>query len=164
VPNAKIAIVDIGAFSEGIGELKQRYEKLAAEFVPRRTELESMQTRLASQEKVLSENKNLTPQQARKLSDDYEQLKREFQRKQEDNQALAQKREKEETEAIYAKIDKFLDGYAQRHGITYVIEASAARQSGVIVYASPAMFITEDFIKEYNKAHPVAAAPAAPKK
>jgi hypothetical protein len=41
-----------------------------------------------------------------------------------------------------------------------VIEGSAAQRSGVLVYAAPTLDITADFVREYNKANPVAAAKA----
>src|SRR5215211_3810564 len=62
----KIGIIDVLAFRDEIGELKVKYDKLQTEFAPRYRELESMQSKLASQEKVLNENKNLTQQQAAK--------------------------------------------------------------------------------------------------
>ena len=41
-----------------------------------------------------------------------------------------------------------------------MIEGSAAQRSGVLVYAAPTLDITADFVREYNKANPVAAAKA----
>ncbi len=164
IPKAKIAIIDPDAFREQIEELKQKYEKLQAEFTTHTNELQAMQTTLAAQEKQLTEGRDkMTPQQIRKLSEDYERLKLDLQRKTEDYQDLARKREQEETEAIYQKIQQFLDKYTQQHSITLVLRADVARETGVIVYLAPSANITEDFIKEYNKAYPVVSA-AAPKK
>jgi len=165
VPTTKIAIIEIAAFGEGIGELKQRYEKLRGEFGPRANEMESIQTMLAAQEKQLSDTSKMTPQQVKSLSDKFELLKKEFQRKQEDYQAEARKREETETSATYDKINQFLEKYAAERGITMVLEAGALRQNGVVIYAAPGLLITEDFIKEYNKANPggATAAPAAKK-
>ncbi|MFN8002851.1 MAG: hypothetical protein U0X75_17755 [Acidobacteriota bacterium] len=53
-----------------------------------------MQAKIANQEKVLSENKNLTPQQAAKLTEDMEALKRDYNRTLEDSQGQAQRRER----------------------------------------------------------------------
>ncbi len=164
IPKARIAIIDTDAFREQIDELKQKYEKLQAEFAPRANELQAMQTTLAAQEKQLTEGRDkMTPQQIKKLSEDYEKLKLDLQRKTEDYQDLARKREQEETGAIYEKIQQFLDKYTQQRSITLVLRADVARETGVVVYLAPSANITEDFIKEYNKAYPVTA-PAAPKK
>lgn len=165
VPMAKIAMLDLGTLRDGVAELKQRYEKLSAEFAKAGNELNSMQTSLEARAKVLSDTSKMTQQQIAKQTDEYAQLKKDFERTQEDYQALAGKREKEETEPVYDKILKFLDTYAKQHGITIVFEATAARESQAIIFRANPVDITQDFIKEYNKAYPVApAAPAATKK
>jgi Skp family chaperone for outer membrane proteins len=162
VPNAKVAIVFISAFREGIDQLKQKYQKLSAEFEPRARELETMQNSLSAKEKVLAENKGMTPQQYRKLADEFEQLKREFERKRDDSQTLARKREEEETGATYEEILKSLAAYSQQRGITVVLEGEVAQRNNIVVYALPSLDITKEFIAEYNKAHPAAAAKPAP--
>jgi hypothetical protein len=42
-----------------------------------------------------------------------------------------------------------------------IINLPGAAQTGSIAYWSPGADITQDFITEYNKANPVAGAPAA---
>ncbi len=160
VPKMKVAIIDIFAFREKVIELKAKYDKLQAEFAPRYQQVESMQTKLAAQEKTLAENKTMTPQQAAKLNDDFAQGKREYERSLQDSQDLARKREQEETEAIYDKLSKFLDQYCIKNGITHVFDARRLQETGLVVYAAPTANITESFIKEYNKAYPTAAASA----
>src|SRR5262249_16723280 len=110
VPKLRAAIVFIDAFRGDVEELKIKYQKLQAGFDPRGRELQSMQTNLEAKEKVLADagSKNMTPQQQRRLADEYDALKREFDRKKEDSQTLARKREEEETSAIYDKLNVFL--------------------------------------------------------
>ena len=153
----KLGILELGAFRTEVGELKQKYEKLQIEFAPKQRELESMQSSIEAKQKALQETKSLTAQQAAKLQDEVQELQRELQRKTEDAQAMAQKREREETGAIYDKISKFLEQYCAQKGITQVLEAGQLRESGMVVYANPKAFITDDFVKEYNKANPSAA-------
>lgn len=164
----KIAILSFAALRELIGELKVRYDKLQTEFNPRANELDSLQNTIASQEKVLAENRSLTPQQARKLSDDIDLKKREYQRKLEDSQELARKREGEETGPVLEKISDFLEKYCEQRGITHVFDVGRLQETGSALYVAPSANITEDFVKEYNKANPMPAAtapaPAAPKK
>jgi Skp family chaperone for outer membrane proteins len=159
VPKMKIAIVDVLAFREQVGELKAKYDKLQTEFAPRYQQLESLKTKLAAQEKTLTENKSLTPQQAAKLNEEYEQGKKDYQRTLEDSQTIARKREQEETEAIYDKLSKYLDQYCTKHGITHVFDARRLQETGLVVYAAPLANITNDFVKEYNKAYPSPAKP-----
>lgn len=154
----KLGIIEIAAFRSEIAELKQKYEKLQAEFAPKQRELESIQSSIEAKQKTLQETPNLTQQQAAKLQGEIQDLQREGQRKGEDAQAQAQKREQEETAAIYDKISKFLEKYCTEKGITHVLEAGRLRETTMVVYAAPASFITDDFIKAYNKANPTTAA------
>jgi Skp family chaperone for outer membrane proteins len=160
----KIAILSFAALRELIGELKVKYDKLQAEFNPRAIELDALQNTIASQEKVLSENQSLTEVQGRKLADDIELKKREYQRKLEDSQEMARKRESEETAPILEKISDFLEKYCASHGITHVFDIGRLQETGSGLYVAPSANITEDFVKEYNKANPMpaGAAPAAP--
>ncbi|MBO0798746.1 MAG: OmpH family outer membrane protein, partial [Blastocatellia bacterium] len=112
---------------------------------------------LSAQQQTLQEGKNLTPQQAQKLSEDIAQQKKLYDRTLEDSQAAAQKREKEETDAIKQKIGKFLNDYCNKNGITAVFDLRRLQETQLVVYAADAANITEDFIKEYNKANPSAA-------
>jgi len=162
-PKAKIGVVDVMAFREGIGELKVKYDKLQTEFAPRYRELEAMQSKLASQEKVLNENKNLTQQQGAKLAGEYQQGKKEYERMVQDSQDLAAKREEEETGPIKEKLSKFLEQYCAKHNITFVFDGRALQETGIVVYAAAAANITEDFIKEFNKAYPAPAGAASAK-
>jgi Skp family chaperone for outer membrane proteins len=156
----KIGIIEIAAFRSEVAELKVKYEKLQGEFATIQRDLESMATSVEAKQKTLQEGKNLTAQQAAKLQDDIQSLQKEAQRKQEDATALAGKREQEETGATYEKISKFLEQYCTQKGITQVLEAGKLRESGLVIYAAQAAFITDDFVKEYNKANPVSATAA----
>lgn len=161
IPKMKVAIIDVLAFRERIGELKAKYDKLQTEFGTRYQQLQAMETKLGAQEKTLSENKSLTPQQATKLTEEFEQGKREYQRTLEDSQVQARKREQEETESIYDKLSKFLDQYCAKQGITHVFDARRLQETGIVVYAAPTANITDEFIKEYNKAYPTPTAASA---
>ncbi|MBX3280037.1 MAG: OmpH family outer membrane protein [Acidobacteria bacterium] len=162
VPKSRIAILSFLALREGLDELRQKYEILQAEFAPRANELDSLQSTIETKEKLLNENKNLTPLQARKLADEVEGFKKEYQRKLEDSQELARKREAEVTAPVLDKISDFLEKYCERHGITHVFDYGQLVEANAALYAAPNTNITEDFINEYNKANPVAA--AAPKR
>jgi Skp family chaperone for outer membrane proteins len=163
MPKTKVALLSFFALREGIEELKQRYQKLQSEFAPRATELDSLQSTIEGKEKILSENKSLTAVQGRKLQDEIEGYKKEYQRKLEDSQEMARKREAEETGPVLEKISTFLEKYCQRYGITHVFDINRLLEANAALYAAPQTNITEDFVKEYNKAHPSGtAAPAAP--
>jgi Skp family chaperone for outer membrane proteins len=154
----KVAIIDSAVFRDEVLELKAKYEKLQAEFAPKARDLESMQNSIANKQKVAQENKTLTAQQAQKLSDEIEQLKKEYNRSLQDSQDLASKRELTETDDTYEKIRKSLDQYCAKYGITHLFDARRLQDTGVGIYAAPTANITRDFISEYNKANPVQTA------
>jgi Skp family chaperone for outer membrane proteins len=154
----KVAIIDATIFREELLELKAKYEKLQTEFAAKGRDLESMQNSIANKQKVAQENKTLTLQQAQKLNDEIEQLKKEYSRSLQDVQDDYSKREKTETDAVYEKIGKFLEQYCAKHGILSVFDARRLQDTGVVVYAIPTSNITKDFISEYNKANPVQTA------
>jgi Skp family chaperone for outer membrane proteins len=155
VPKMRVAIVDTMAFRDKIGELKIKYQKLEQEFSPKYSQVEAMQQKLAAQEKTLQGTQvSLTPQQSAKLTEEYEVGKRDLQRLVEDSRALAQKRELEETESIYNKLNDQLNKYCAKYGITAVLDARRFEESGIIVYAAANANITVVFFNEYNKANP----------
>lgn len=81
----------------------------------------------------------------------------------EDYQAIGEKRLAEVAQPINEKIGKSLSSFCQQRGIVLLMEGGALQQTGVVLYASAATDITEEFVKEYNKANPGSGAPAAKK-
>ncbi|MFY9556885.1 MAG: OmpH family outer membrane protein, partial [Blastocatellia bacterium] len=68
------------------------------------------------------------------------------------------------TKPIRDKLYQFLNNYAAQRSIVLIINLAGAAQTGTLAYWNPGTDITDDFIAEYNKANPVAGAPAAPPK
>ena len=160
LPKPKIAFVNTAAFREYINELKPIYEKLGGELTPRETELASIKSSIDAKQEQLDKNgAKLTPAQARKLQEDVEQLRKEGQRKLEDYQEFAQKKEGELTGASYTKIMEYLNKYVAEKGITIVFSTLQVAEANLIVYMDAKADVTQDFIANYNKANPVAAAP-----
>jgi outer membrane protein len=163
----KIAIVFFGAFREGIQEMKTKMDALNTEFDPKNKELQDLQEKIANLKKQIeTQGATVTPAVRNQWMEQGAQLEKDLKRKTEDYEALANKRLSEVGGPIQEKILKFLDQYAAQRGITMVLEGSAVQQNGLLLYAAEATNITKDFMDEYNKANPVAAAapPAAPKK
>jgi Skp family chaperone for outer membrane proteins len=158
VAKMKVAMIDSAVFRDEVLELKAKYEKLAAEFAPKERDLQSMQNSIANKQKVAQENKTLTAQQAQKLSEEIEQLKKEYNRSLQDSQDLASKRAQAETDDIYEKVMKSLEQYCAKKGITHLFDARRLQDTSVAVYMAPTANITKDFISEYNKANPVQTA------
>lgn len=160
MPKPKIAFVNTAAFREYINELKPVYEKLNAELTPREQELQSIKSNIDAKQESLDKNgAKYTPAQARKLQDDIEQLRKEGQRKLEDYQEFAQKREGELTGATYSKVMEHLNKYVAEKGLTIVFSTLQIAEANLIVYMDPKADITQDFVASYNKANPAATAP-----
>jgi Skp family chaperone for outer membrane proteins len=154
----KVAIIDSAVFRDEVLELKAKYEKLQAEFLPKQRDLESMANSIANKQKVAQENKTLTAAQGAKLVEEIEQLKKDYNRALQDAQDLATKREHAETDDVIEKIFKFLEQYCVKKGITMAFDARRLQDTSVVVQVAPAANITRDFISEYNKANPVQTA------
>src|SRR5262245_19005282 len=75
-PKTKIGMIDWAAIRQNVVELKAKYDKLQAEFLPKSRDLESMANAIANPQKVAQENKTLTPPQAQALNEKIEQLKK----------------------------------------------------------------------------------------
>jgi Skp family chaperone for outer membrane proteins len=163
----KIAILNTGAFRQGINELKVRLDALNTEFEPKKKELEALEADVNNLKNKISTQGNTVSAAVRNqwVEEGTEKEKR-LKRLDEDYQALGQKRLGEVSQPVYDKIGKALEAYCQQRGIVMVMEYGAAQQAGVLLFAAQATDITQDFMNEYNKANPAGAAPAAaaPKK
>jgi outer membrane protein len=160
----KIAIINTSRFPTEIAELKTRRDKLQSEFEPRNKELEGMATQITNLKNQVQTQGNTVSQQVRdQWVEQGAELEKSYKRKAEDYDALAKKRADDELSPVYQKIGTFLQQYAQQRGFAMVVDGVAAQQNGMLLYAQPTSDITDDFVKEYNRANPAAgaAAPAA---
>lgn len=158
LPDAKIALVDTDEFlneKSGITRLVNAAKKVEGEFLPRRTELQGLQTQI---EKLTADLQKAQPVQDPKVSaqqqDKIDQLKKDFQRKGEDAQAAYQKRLQEMLGPVYDEIGKALDVYAKAKGITLILDVTKIQG---IVSADGSLDITKAFISEFNTKNPATA-------
>ncbi len=157
----KVAYINTAAFRQGIGELKARLDSLNAEFDPKKKEIQSLEEEVNNlKNKINTQGSTVSPQVRNQWVEEATEKEKTLKRKAEDYDALGQKRLAEVSQPVYEKIGKFLEGYCQQRGIVMVLEGGASQQAGVLIYASPATDVTEDFMKEYNKANPGGGAPA----
>lgn len=161
----KIAILNTAAFRTGINELKVKLDSLNAEFDPKNKELEDLANKINGLKNQIQSQGSTVSQQVRdqwvEQGAEYEKT---YKRKAEDYETLAKKRADEVTSPVYQKIGNFLQQYSQQRGFAMVIDGVAAQQSGLLLYAVQATDITDDFMKEYNRANPAAAGAAPAKK
>lgn len=161
VPKGKVAFVNTGIFQEQIGEFKARVEALNRQFEPRVRDLQSKGERVASLENTIKTQSGvLAPGKLAETNELLEREKREYQRKQEDLEADGNRAKDQLLGPIREKLTKFVEAYTEKRGITMLIDLANAIQSNTIVWYDPRADITQDFVTEYNKANPVATAPA----
>ena len=163
MPDAKIALVNTDEFADektGIVRLVAAMKRVEAEFQPRRTELGTLQAQI---EKATADLNKAAPVQDPKVTaqqnDKIEQMKKDYQRKGEDAQALYQKRLQDVLGPVYEEIGKALDVYAKAHGITLILDVTKVQG---IVSASESLSITRAFITEFNSKNPATASLTPP--
>lgn len=163
----KIGVMRTDAFRQGINELKAKLDALNTEFEGKRKALETLQNDLENlKNKIQTQGQTVSAAVRNQWIDEATTKEKQFKRNEEDYQADAQKRLADVQGPVFDKVGKLLESYCQQRGIILVIEAGAAQQAGVLIFAAATTDITEDFMKEYNKVNPGAApaTAAAPKK
>ena len=158
VPDTKLALVDTDQFLDekaGIVRLVTAAKKVENEFLPRRTELQTLQGQI---DKLTADLQKAAPVQDQKVSaqqqDTIDSKKRELTRKTEDAQSKYQKRLQEMLGPVYDDIGKALDAYAKAHGITLILDVTKIQG---IVSAAESLDITKAFITEFNSKNPATA-------
>jgi Skp family chaperone for outer membrane proteins len=164
IPDSKVALIDSSAFAheqQGILKFVSAVKRVNAEFQPRYTDLQTLQSQITKAEADLQK---AAPVQDAKVSqqqqDKIDQMKKDLQRKGEDLQAAGNKRLEEVLGPIYEDIGKALDTFAKARGITLILDV--AKVQG-IVSAADSLDITKAFIAEYNSKNPATASITAPK-
>lgn len=163
----KVAYLNTAMFRQGVNELKVKVDALNTEFEPRRKEVQALEEELNNlKNKINTQGATVSVQVRTQWAEEAAEKEKILKRKAEDYEQMGQRKLAEISQPIYDKVGDFLKTYCQTRGIVLVMEGGAAQQAGILLFASPNTDITEDFMKEYNKAHPggAAPAPAAPKK
>lgn len=159
----KLAYVNTARFGADISELKAKLDSLNAEFDSKKKEVQAEEDAVANlKDKINKQGATVSVQIRTQWVEEATDKEKGLTRKKEDYNQMGQRRLAEVTQPVYDKVGKFLESYCQQRGIVMVLEGGAAQQAGILLFASQATDITEDFIKEYNKANPAAAGAAAP--
>jgi len=162
----KIALVYFGMFREGITEMKLKLDALNGEFDPKNKEMQTIRDRIENlNNQIKTQGGTVQPQVRQQWVDEATEKDKLLKRMVEDTDEQAKRRFAEVGQPVQEKILKFLESYCQQRGIVVVFEIGALQQQGLVLFASQATNITEDFMKEYNKANPAAGpAPTTSKK
>lgn len=158
VPVTKIGLVDTTVFGDekaGIRRYINAVNTVEREFQPKTLELTNLQTRIstiASEISKLSGSPVVSPQSIQSKQEEGQRLQRDLKYKKEQADADFAKRYKELVGPISADIGKALDAYANKYGLTMILDIS--KLSPAVLTVNPAMDITQAFIADYNSKNP----------
>src|SRR5215211_1837536 len=162
VPDSKMAMIYSDAFLDpkaGIARFNSLLSTLNREFEPRRTELQGLQTRIATLTKEIDDTQNVAdPNALRQKRDQLAQMSTEFKRKGEDAEASYNKRRQEIFLPLQQDIQKALEVFAKARGITVIVDGSQVP----VVYAADNIDVTRAFISEFNSKNPATASVTQP--
>jgi Skp family chaperone for outer membrane proteins len=151
----KIAFINTALFQDQIAEFRAKLEALNRQFEPRIKEIQTKQDRINALETTINTQKNvLGPAKVAELTEQLERDKRDYQRKAEDLEADGTKARDQALVPIREKLSKFVADYTAKRGIVILIDLSNAIESNLVIWYDPRADISQDFIAEYNKAHP----------
>lgn len=163
----KIGVINTAALQERIFEFRAKLEALNRQFEPRVKELQGMVDRINALETTLRTQANvLGATKVAELTEQLDTMKRDYKRKGEDLEADGNRARNIALTPLNEKLTKFANDYTARRGISMLIDLANAVQAGALTWYDNRIDVTEDFIREYNKANPApaGAAPAQPSK
>ena len=162
VPDSKMAMIYSDAFLDpktGIARFNSLLSTLNREFEPRRTELQGLQTRIATLTKEIEDTQSVAdPNAIRQKRDQLTQMSTEFKRKGEDAEAAYNKRRQDIFMPLQQDIAKALEAFAKARGITVIVDGSQVP----VVYAADSIDVTRAFITEFNTKNPATASVTNP--
>jgi Skp family chaperone for outer membrane proteins len=166
IPSGKIAVIYSEAFQDptnGIAKFAATITKLNAEFKPIQDELTQTAARLRTMQdeinKMQQGNPAATPQQIQAKIDQFDDQKKNYDRKGEDAKANYAKRRADLLGPLQEEIGKALDTFGKAHGIMMILDGSQLP----LVYTADGVDVTRAFIAEYNSKNPATTTAATPR-
>jgi outer membrane protein len=152
----KIAVINTQVLQEQIGEYKAKIDGLNRQFEPRVREVQSLVDKINALETTIkSQSGVLTPAKLAEMNEQLEQMKRDQKRKAEDLQSDGERAQVQTLAPIKEKLQKFLQDFTAKRGITVLWDLGNAVEANAMVWYDSRADVTQDFIKEYNRANPV---------
>jgi outer membrane protein len=134
---------------------------LTAKFAPRRDEFTRKQAELQALRDQLKKGQATMSAEARNsLNQTIDAKNREMQRLEQDSQAALEQEEGALMQQLGDKLMAAIRDYASRNGYAVVIDVSMP--NGPVLWASPAIDITNEIVRLYDQAHPMAATAPPP--
>ncbi|MEJ7622424.1 MAG: OmpH family outer membrane protein [Pyrinomonadaceae bacterium] len=166
----RIVIVNTGAFFDekaGITRIVAATKQVNAELATKRADVTQLVSRLKVLESEIATARTnvqkgipVDERAAQTKIVEFERLQREGKYKEDDYNAVAQKRQSEVVGVQYSAVLQALAGYIKQKGYGLVFDASKDRE-GFLIFATEQYDITKEFITFYN-ARPITTAAAVP--
>jgi outer membrane protein len=158
----KLATIHVQNAIMSTKEGQKAAQELQTKFTPRKQGLDQKQAELQRmQSQLRSGGATLSPAAKEKLSRDIDTGAKSLQRENEDFQAEVQDAEGKIMNDLGQKMMEILQKYAIDNSVYMVIDVSNAQSP--VLWADASIDITNEIVKRYDQAHPVAAPAPAPR-
>jgi len=151
----KMAVVDIQRAVFESAEIKKANDDMQATFKPRQEKINLLTSEIqALQTQLQNSNGKLTPSQQADIEATGAKKQRELKYSTDDLQTDVDAFRNETLQKTSVKMNEIIKKVAESKGLDLVVDTQAAH------YFKPALDITNEVIAAYDKAYPVAGAPA----
>jgi outer membrane protein len=156
----KIGIININAAIANTAEGKKANADLQKKYAPRQQELERLQKEITGiQDQLSKTTPALSDEDQRRLTRDMEDKQKTLKRSTDDAQSDFSADRDEVVRRIGQKMVHIINDYAQQNGFTLIMDGAQVP----IYFAAKDIVITDEIIKRYDAANPVADAGASTK-
>jgi outer membrane protein len=156
----KIGVINIQQAIGDTAEGKKAFADLSKKYQPRQQELQRLQQEIqAINDQLSKQAATLSDEEQRRLSRDLEDKQKLLKRSTEDAQADFTSDRDDAIRRIGQKMVRIISEYAQQNGYSLVVDDAQIP----VYYASKDLDLTQEIVKRYDAANPVAeaGAPAA---
>lgn len=166
----KIAVIVFQQAVAQTNDFQRRYADLQKKYDPKRQQIQSLNTEIASLQKELqAQGTTLSDAQRATKAKQLDDKQKELKRTGEDAQGDFQQDMQQTFATVASKVAETVDSYAKEHGYTLVLDGGN-QQVPVVLYASQSTDITKAVIDAYNTKSGIpapekpaaASAPSAP--
>jgi outer membrane protein len=155
-PVIKIAVVAMREAILSTQEGQKARKDMLAKFQPRQAELAKLAQELQAGSEQLKKD-GMAAEARQKLADELNSKKKKYDRDLDDLNTEMQAEDNRLSGEMNTKFGKLLDQFARVNGYALVMDAEQP-----VLWAAESTNVTPDIIKAYDKANPVASAPANP--
>ena len=155
----KIGVINMQEAMLNTAEGKKAFADLTKKYQPRQQELQRLQQEIqAINDQLSKQSATLSDEEQRRLNRDLEDKQKLLKRSSEDAQADYNVDRDEAVRRIGQKMVRIISEYAQQSGYALIVDGAQIP----IYYAAPDLDVTQEIVKRYDVANPVADAGSTP--